>query len=108
MTFVLLLGALILLLYLGMPMYAGMFLFSLVVLLLVEGKVAGVGELAFGKLNVYLLVAIPLFMLMARSKLDQVLVRGAKAGPVEVWPVERRRVDGRLLSDHAPVEVEVA
>lgn len=66
MTFLLLLGGLILLLYLGMPMYAGMFLFSLIVLLLVEGKVAGVGELAFGKLNVYLLVAIPLFMLMAR------------------------------------------
>jgi C4-dicarboxylate transporter DctM subunit len=36
------------------------------VLLLVEGQVAGIGELAFGKLNVYLLVAIPLFMLMAR------------------------------------------
>ena len=66
MTFLLLLGGLIALLYLGMPMYAGMFLFSLVVLLLVEGQVAGVGELAFGKLNVYLLVAIPLFMLMAR------------------------------------------
>jgi C4-dicarboxylate transporter DctM subunit len=66
MTFLVLLGALILLLYLGMPMYAGMFLFSLVVLLLVEGQVAGIGELAFGKLNVYLLVAIPLFMLMAR------------------------------------------
>ena len=66
MTFLLLLGALIILLYLGMPMYAGMFLFSLVVLLLVEGKVAGVGEMAFGKLNVFLLVAIPLFMLMAR------------------------------------------
>ena len=66
MTFLLLLGCLVVLLYLGMPMYAGMFLFSLVVLLLVEGKVAGVGELAIGKLNVYLLVAIPLFMLMAR------------------------------------------
>jgi len=66
MTFLLLLGALIILLYLGMPMYAGMFLFSLVVLLLVEGKVAGVGEMAFGKLNVFLLAAIPLFMLMAR------------------------------------------
>jgi len=24
-----------------------------------------------------------------------------------VWPVERRRVDGRVLSDHAPVEVEI-
>jgi len=66
MTFLLLMGGLILLLYLGMPMYAGMFLFSLAVLLAVEGKVAGVGELAFGKLNVFLLVAIPLFMLMAR------------------------------------------
>jgi hypothetical protein len=41
-------------------------------------------------------------------KLDQVLVRGAQAGEPAVWPVERRRVDGRLLSDHAPVEVEVA
>jgi endonuclease/exonuclease/phosphatase family metal-dependent hydrolase len=41
-------------------------------------------------------------------KLDQVLVRGADTGPLDVWPVERRRVDGRLLSDHAPVEVEVA
>jgi C4-dicarboxylate transporter DctM subunit len=66
MTFLVLLGALILLLYLGMPMYAGMFLFALVTLLLVEGRVAGVGELAFEKLNVALLVAIPLFMLMAR------------------------------------------
>jgi endonuclease/exonuclease/phosphatase family metal-dependent hydrolase len=41
-------------------------------------------------------------------KLDQVLVRGAGTGEVEVWPVERRRVGGRLLSDHAPVEVEIA
>lgn len=71
MTFLLLLGALILLLYLGMPMYAGMFLFSLVALLAVEGQVAGIGELAFGKLNVFLLAAIPLFMLMAR-----IMVRG--------------------------------
>ena len=41
------------------------------------------------------------------EKLDQVLVRGARVGPQAVWPVERRRVDGRLLSDHAPVEVEL-
>jgi endonuclease/exonuclease/phosphatase family metal-dependent hydrolase len=41
-------------------------------------------------------------------KLDQVLVRGASAEEVAVWPVERRRVEGRLLSDHAPVEVEIA
>lgn len=40
-------------------------------------------------------------------KLDQILVRGAQAGPPEVWPVERRLRGARLLSDHAPVEVEV-
>jgi endonuclease/exonuclease/phosphatase family metal-dependent hydrolase len=41
-------------------------------------------------------------------KLDQILVRGAHAAAPVVWPLERRRVDGRLLSDHAPVEVEVS
>jgi endonuclease/exonuclease/phosphatase family metal-dependent hydrolase len=40
-------------------------------------------------------------------QLDQILVRGARAGPPEVWPVERRLLGARLLSDHAPVEVEV-
>ena len=38
---------------------------------------------------------------------DHVLVRGAPAGPVRRWRDERRRRDGLLLSDHAPVEVEV-
>lgn len=41
-------------------------------------------------------------------KLDQVLVRGAKTREPVVWPIERRRVGGRLLSDHAPVEVELS
>jgi endonuclease/exonuclease/phosphatase family metal-dependent hydrolase len=36
--------------------------------------------------------------------LDQILVRGAEASPAEPWPEERRRLAGRLLSDHAPVE----
>jgi endonuclease/exonuclease/phosphatase family metal-dependent hydrolase len=43
----------------------------------------------------------------AGPELDQVLVRGARAEPPDVWPVERRLVGGRLLSDHAPVEVEI-
>lgn len=43
----------------------------------------------------------------ASPNLDQVLVRGAQAGSPAVWPAERRCVGGRLLSDHAPVEVEV-
>lgn len=40
--------------------------------------------------------------------IDHVLVRGAEAGELRVWPEERRRrPDGTLLSDHAPVELEV-
>jgi endonuclease/exonuclease/phosphatase family metal-dependent hydrolase len=39
--------------------------------------------------------------------IDHVLVRGAPSTPLSVWPVERRTVDGRVLSDHAPVEIEV-
>jgi endonuclease/exonuclease/phosphatase family metal-dependent hydrolase len=39
--------------------------------------------------------------------LDQVLVRGAKATRGERWPEERRRLEGRLLSDHAPVEARI-
>lgn len=34
-------------------------------------------------------------------------VRGGEPSPLEVWPAERRAVDGVLLSDHAPVEVEI-
>ena len=65
MTFAVVLVALLALLYTGIPMFAGMFLFSLAVLIGVEGNIATLGEFVFGKLNVYLLVAIPLFMLMA-------------------------------------------
>jgi endonuclease/exonuclease/phosphatase family metal-dependent hydrolase len=36
--------------------------------------------------------------------IDQVLVKGAEALGTEKWHPERRTVDGRLLSDHAPVE----
>jgi endonuclease/exonuclease/phosphatase family metal-dependent hydrolase len=43
----------------------------------------------------------------ATDGLDQVLVRGAHARPPVRWPEERRRLDGRLLSDHAPVDVEI-
>jgi endonuclease/exonuclease/phosphatase family metal-dependent hydrolase len=39
--------------------------------------------------------------------LDQVLVRGAKASRPQHWPEERRRLRGRLLSDHAPVETTI-
>jgi endonuclease/exonuclease/phosphatase family metal-dependent hydrolase len=39
--------------------------------------------------------------------IDHVLVRGATAAPLAVWPDERRAHGGRLLSDHAPVETTV-
>jgi endonuclease/exonuclease/phosphatase family metal-dependent hydrolase len=39
--------------------------------------------------------------------IDHVLVRGAPSTALSVWPVERRTVDGRVLSDHPPVELRV-
>jgi hypothetical protein len=42
------------------------------------------------------------------GSIDQILVRGLELrdGP-SAWPLERRTVDGRVLSDHAPVEAVV-
>jgi endonuclease/exonuclease/phosphatase family metal-dependent hydrolase len=39
--------------------------------------------------------------------IDQILVRGLPATRPVVWPEERRRLEGRLLSDHPPVELRV-
>jgi endonuclease/exonuclease/phosphatase family metal-dependent hydrolase len=39
--------------------------------------------------------------------IDHILVRGAEASDLHRWGDERRLRDGRLLSDHAPVEVEI-
>jgi endonuclease/exonuclease/phosphatase family metal-dependent hydrolase len=36
--------------------------------------------------------------------IDHVLSRGLSLGPPGHWPEARRRLDGRLLSDHAPLE----
>jgi endonuclease/exonuclease/phosphatase family metal-dependent hydrolase len=41
------------------------------------------------------------------ADVDHVLLRGLSSGPVERWPEERRTLDGRLLSDHAPLEVTI-
>lgn len=38
---------------------------------------------------------------------DLVLARGLQVSAPRAWPEARRRVDGRLLSDHAPVEAVV-
>jgi len=39
--------------------------------------------------------------------IDHIVVAGIAHGPLEVWPDERRRHNGAVLSDHAPVEVRV-
>jgi len=40
--------------------------------------------------------------------IDQILVRGVEfLRRPHPWPLERRRIDGALLSDHAPVEAEI-
>jgi hypothetical protein len=44
----------------------------------------------------------------AAEGIDQILVRGAPVEGVTRWPADRRRVDGRVLSDHTPVEARVA
>ena len=42
------------------------------------------------------------------GSIDQILVRGLELrDSPSAWPVERRTVDDRVLSDHAPVEVVV-
>lgn len=39
--------------------------------------------------------------------IDHILVRGIESSPLRVWPDERRRVNGRLRSDHPPVELYI-
>jgi endonuclease/exonuclease/phosphatase family metal-dependent hydrolase len=41
------------------------------------------------------------------ASIDQIVVRGLPSTPPVAWPAERRSVRGRLLSDHAPVELTV-
>lgn len=39
--------------------------------------------------------------------IDDILVRGADATPLRIWPIERRRQNAVVLSDHAPVELTI-
>jgi endonuclease/exonuclease/phosphatase family metal-dependent hydrolase len=42
-----------------------------------------------------------------QASIDQIVVRGLPSSAPVAWPEDKRRVDGRLLSDHAPVELSV-
>lgn len=65
MTFFVILGILILVLLTGIPVFAALGLVGGTLSYLHEGGFGALGEIVFGKLNIYLLVAIPLFTLMA-------------------------------------------
>ena len=65
MTLFLILLGLILLLLTGLPIFAGLGLAAIGLLLLADGQIGSLAPIVFGKLNTYLLVAIPLFALMA-------------------------------------------
>ena len=65
MTLALILLLLIAVLLTGVPLFAGMSLVSVAILVLVEGRIGGLADEVYAKLSNYLLVAIPLFALMA-------------------------------------------
>jgi endonuclease/exonuclease/phosphatase family metal-dependent hydrolase len=43
----------------------------------------------------------------AGTGIDQFLMRRAIATSLRVWTAEQRTLNGRVLSDHAPVEIDV-
>jgi C4-dicarboxylate transporter, DctM subunit len=64
-TFALILAGLVLLLFTGLPVYAGLMLYGGALLVATQGELGSVSEVMYGELNRYLLVAIPLFAFMA-------------------------------------------
>ncbi len=71
MTIALVFLGLLLLLFTGLPIFAGLALFGGGLLYLTQGELGSVTEVIFGEINRYLLVAIPLFAFMA-----QIMIRG--------------------------------
>lgn len=65
MLFAAILLGLVLVLLTGVPVFAGLTLFATAIVYGAEGNLGGMADLVFGKLDTYLLVAIPLFTLMA-------------------------------------------
>ena len=65
MSVALLFTGLLLLLFTGLPIFAGLALYGGAALLITQGELGSVTEVIFGEINRYLLVAIPLFAFMA-------------------------------------------
>jgi endonuclease/exonuclease/phosphatase family metal-dependent hydrolase len=72
-----------------------------------EAILAGDVNLRPGEGRTYELLRHRRFSEPLPGSIDQIVVRGLPATSAVAWPVERRRVDGLLLSDHAPVELTV-
>lgn len=83
MTTFLILGGLILLLLTGVPIFAGLGVASIVLMLIAEGSIGSIADTVFGKLDTGLLTAIPMFAFMAhvmiRSKVVDDLFEAANA-----------------------------
>ncbi len=71
LTIALVFSGLLLLLFTGLPIFAGLSLFGGGLLWVTQGELGSVTEVIFGEINRYLLVAIPLFAFMA-----QIMIRG--------------------------------
>jgi endonuclease/exonuclease/phosphatase family metal-dependent hydrolase len=69
--------------------------------------VAGDANLRPGETEIYTRLLAEGFSEPLAGSIDQILVRGVPATAPAAWPQERRRIVGRLLSDHAPVELTV-
>lgn len=79
-----------------------------------EAQLARVGAFVAGEARVVVAgdlnlpgAGLPGFSPPLPDSIDQVLVRGLPAGAPHAWPEDRRRLQRQLLSDHAPVELEV-
>jgi hypothetical protein len=69
--------------------------------------VAGDANLRPGEGQIYDRLASLGFSAPLAGSIDQIVVRGRASTPPVAWPADRRRVGGKLLSDHAPVELTV-
>jgi endonuclease/exonuclease/phosphatase family metal-dependent hydrolase len=69
--------------------------------------VAGDANLRPGEGQVYDRLRSLGFSPPLHGSINQIVVRGLASTPPTAWPDDRRRVQGRLLSDHAPVELTV-
>lgn len=71
MIIIAILGTLLVLLFTGVPIFAGLTLYGGALLLITQGNFGSVADIIFHEVNRYLLVAIPLFAFMAN-----IMIRG--------------------------------